>query len=308
MDRKETELRTDEAGKPAGPIGNAACKTEELAATGEELYRQGRFQEAIHVWTRILFLDRANLEARGAIERAKRDIAERQRRLDLETVEAARLLEEGDLEASRLRVRAVLSVDASHPEANLLAREIAALDRRSEVAREPPRESVEEAATAPARGIVLRVPRTPVSKPTGSLPIASGLKMAFFVMAAVLLFSASALYLYANWDSLVSDGAFGHPGGRGPAPEVEMQPVPDLSELRYMNGARLFAQGRYREALSELSRVDRASPVIGPARSLILRIEERLLRGVSETAGSTGDEVAAAPSGRPDGEVPEGLK
>jgi hypothetical protein len=93
LDRKETELRSDEASKPAGPVSDVAAKTEELALQGEELYRQGLFQQAIHVWTRILFLDRTNLEARGAIERAKRDIAERQRRLDLEIAEAARLLE-----------------------------------------------------------------------------------------------------------------------------------------------------------------------------------------------------------------------
>jgi hypothetical protein len=302
LDRKETELRSDEAGKSAGPISDVASKTEELSLQGEEFYRQGLFQQAIHVWTRILFLDRANLEARGAIERAKRDIAERQRRLDLEIVEAARLLEEGEVEASRLRVRSVLTVDASHPEANLLAQEIATLDRRSEIARETPRESSQEAPAAPAKGIVLRVPKSQASSSPAERPIASGLKMAFFVMAGVLLFSASALYLYANWDSLVSDGAFVHPGVHAPPPAVEIQPVPDLSELRYMNGARLFAQGRYREALSELSRVDRVSPVIGPARSLILRIEERLLREAPEAPevdASTGDGLA------PEDEIPE---
>jgi cytochrome c-type biogenesis protein CcmH/NrfG len=291
LDRKETELRTDEAGKPAGPVSDVAAKTEELGLQGEELYRQGLFQQAIHVWTRILFLDRTNLEARGAIERAKRDIAERQRRLDLEIAEAARLFEEGDVEASRLRVRSVLSVDASHPEANLLAQEIAAHERRSEIARETPRGASEEAPAAPAKGIVLRVPKAPQSSHPAERPVASGLKMVFFVTAAVVLFSASALYLYANWDSLVSDGAFGHTGVHAPPSAVEIRPVPDLSELRYMNGARLFAQGRYREALAELGRVDRVSPVIGPARSLILRIEERLLRESPEAAGSTADGV-----------------
>jgi hypothetical protein len=307
LDRKETELRTDETGSVAGPLGDVASKTEELARAGEEFYRQGLFQEAIHVWTRILFLDRANLEARGAIERAKRDIAEQQRRLDLETVEAARLLENGDVEASRLRVRSVLSVDASHPEANLLAREIAAVDRRSEMARETRADSSEEDPAGPAKGIVLRVPKARASTTAGR-PVASGVKMAFFVTAAVVLFSASAWYLYANWDSLVSDGAFGHPGTYAPMGPVEVGPVPDLSELRYMNGARLFAQGRYREALSELSRVDRVSPLVGPARSLILRIEERLLRGASEGAGSIANEGESGPHEPTPGQAPEVVK
>jgi hypothetical protein len=55
--------------------------------------------------------------------------------------------------------------------------------------------------------------------------------------------------------------------------------VPDLSELHYYNGVRLFQQERYREALAELGRVDGASPFVADARRLTVRIEERLLRG-----------------------------
>lgn len=104
--------------------------------------------------------------------------------------------------------------------------------------------------------------------------------MAAFLLAALVLFAASAFFLRWNWDSIVSDGAFGRPPDAAKAvlPAPPAAAVPDLSELRYYNGERLFAQGRYREALAELHRVDRGSRVASEARGLVLRIEDRLLR------------------------------
>lgn len=106
------------------------------------------------------------------------------------------------------------------------------------------------------------------------------LKMAGFGLGVVLVFASSALYLHLNWDSIVSDGAFvtGNALAAGGAGPVEVA-VPGASELRYYNGARLYEKGRYREALAELSLVGRDDAVSERARSLILRIEDRLLRG-----------------------------
>ena len=109
--------------------------------------------------------------------------------------------------------------------------------------------------------------------------------MAAFVSGALLIFGASALYLSRNWDSIVSGGAVGGGGGSHAEalPDSFAPSAPDLSEIRYYNGERLFAQQRYREALAELRRVDRDSRVVAEARSLILRIEDRLLRGPTGT-------------------------
>jgi hypothetical protein len=104
--------------------------------------------------------------------------------------------------------------------------------------------------------------------------------MAAFLLGALVLFAASAFYMSQNWDAIVSDGAFGRPldSAKTVLPDRPAASVPDLSELRYYNGERLFAQGRYREALAELHRVDRGSKVASEARGLVLRIEDRLLR------------------------------
>jgi hypothetical protein len=116
--------------------------------------------------------------------------------------------------------------------------------------------------------------------------------MAFFLLAAVLVFASGALYLRLNWESIVSDGAFGTNGpldARTPL-QRELPFVPDAGEMRYFNAERLAANGRYREALDELARIDRSAPIADKARSLTLRIEERLLRGVfDETASNSAE-------------------
>ncbi|MGH9388448.1 MAG: hypothetical protein ACRD1Z_02465, partial [Vicinamibacteria bacterium] len=185
---------------------------------------------------------------------------------------------------ARERVRSVLAADGSHGEAVQLAAAFEALDRRNEAPSDVKREVDALAAptATPAQGVVFRVPKgpRPSSHRVGSTAT-SRFKMAAFLFGALLLFGVSAFYLSENWDAIVSDGAFGHPADLTPAvpPDRLATSVPDLSQLRYYNGERLFAQGRYREALAELGRVERDSTVVAEARSLVLRIEDRLLRG-----------------------------
>ncbi len=253
-----------------------------LLQQGRDLFRHGRLQQAIHVWTRILFLDRNNRAARDAIGRAKRVIAERQRELDALVLEAARREATGDRRGAQQRLTKVLSLDPRHAEGRSLLEKIEEQERRGEaragtVAGKPPEDGEIEKSRR----------RRVVVKPAIEAEPASPLKMAAFLFSALCLFAAGALYLHLNWDFLVSDGlgstSLGSgpnaPPNSGPADPRALPSLPALSELHYFNGARLHGKGFYREALGELARVERGSPNFEEARSLILRIEERLLRG-----------------------------
>jgi len=301
LDRKERELGKDgnaaagavspRVSQPEGGPEKKPPKTDELFRRGENLYALGMYQQAIHVWTRILFLERRDTRARSAIERAKRAVSERQRELDLELAAAAELLDTGDIEAAASGVRHVLSLDPRHAEGHQLAERIAARNRRSDVP--PTRAVADEDASESLRheksGLLQRVsrkspatlrPRGNASSNMEKVGKMAGLKMAGFGLGVILVFASGALYLHLNWESIVSDGAFVSgsalaPGGAGPLDAR----VPGASELRFYNGARLYAKGRYREALAELSLVGRDDAVSERARSLILRIEDRLLRG-----------------------------
>jgi tetratricopeptide (TPR) repeat protein len=288
---RETDFKSDEI-ESQEPSPDASSKSSELFEQGEELFSRGLYHQAIHVWTRILFLDRGNAEARVRIDKAKEAVAERQRQIDAEVAEARLLFDFGDIENARERVRSVLAFDGRHSEASALAAAIEALDRRSEPVKETPPEP--EAVpvpekTAPSKGVVFKVPKGRRASPRRRAHAGSKLSMAAFVAGALLIFGLSALYLGRNWDSIVSGGTLGRGRGETVAalPDALGSSAPDLSEIRYYNGERLFEQARYREALAELRRVDRDSRVVAEARSLILRIEDRLLRGPTETEEDT---------------------
>ena len=295
MDQKESELKKTDTTAPSDadgevsvrPSSRSSLKTEELYLYGDELFDKGFFQRAVDVWTRILFIDRGNPKARKAIERAKKAIAERQRLLDAEVASAGRLFEEGDLEGADCLIRAVLATDPRHVEGHQVAERIAALDRRNLVGASC---EIESPPVPSKRGLPVHVSKKGSARPateTSALP----LKMAVFALSAMLVFATGALYLHLNWDSFVSDGAFAHSTPPSGLSDLEARSLPDPAELRYYNGARLFAKGRYREALTELSLVDRSSATAEEARGLILRIEQRLLRGASEEVVSSSGET-----------------
>ena len=76
-------------------------QTDALLVEGLDRYFTGRYEDAIHLWTRLLFLDRNHAKARAYIDRARTALAERQRRSE-EMLQASRvLLEQGETEAAR---------------------------------------------------------------------------------------------------------------------------------------------------------------------------------------------------------------
>ena len=55
------------------------AKIEQLLLVGLDHYFAAQYEQAINVWTRVLFLDRSHARARAYIERARSALAERQR-------------------------------------------------------------------------------------------------------------------------------------------------------------------------------------------------------------------------------------
>ncbi len=267
------------AGSDPAKAEAMARKTSLLLRQGDGLYRMGLYPQAIHVWTRILFLDRGNVEAREAIDRAQRAQAEKQRKLDVIFMEASKALDDGDRQQARRQLARVLAMDPRHSEGRSLWEKIETLDRRGEVmsrstylSSDPEQEKTSKrrrrrAAKAKLAG------RRKASSP-------SPWKMAVFLFCAFCLLGLGGLYLHLNWDSLVSDRSFAALRQAGPESlgEREPPPMPLPAEFHYYNGARLYAKGHLRAALAELARVDRQAGFFAEARSLSIRIEEKLMR------------------------------
>src|ERR687895_383616 len=69
---------------PASACGDPAdadreARIEHLLLSGLDQYFAGQYQQAINIWTRVVFLERGHSRARAYIERARGALAERQR-------------------------------------------------------------------------------------------------------------------------------------------------------------------------------------------------------------------------------------
>lgn len=85
--------RSDLPDAGAGPERDG--RIEALLVEGLDRYFLARYEEAVHIWTRVLFLDRSHPRARAYIDRARTALAERQRRADELLHASQSLLEQG---------------------------------------------------------------------------------------------------------------------------------------------------------------------------------------------------------------------
>src|SRR6476619_6515331 len=72
-----------------------------LLVDGLDRYFDGRYEDAIHLWTRVLFLDRSHARARAYIDRARTALAERQRRAEELLHASEELLDKGETSQAR---------------------------------------------------------------------------------------------------------------------------------------------------------------------------------------------------------------
>ena len=99
------------------------ARIEELLVEGLDHYFSERYELAINVWTRVLFIDRGHARARAYIERARSAAAERQRKGDELLHTGAAAFDRGDADAARQLIASAVEHGASRDEAlALLAR------------------------------------------------------------------------------------------------------------------------------------------------------------------------------------------
>ena len=70
-----TEPRRTESVAAQANAEADAGQAETLLVDGLDRYFAGQYEEAIQIWTRVLFLDRAHARARAYIDRARTAVA-----------------------------------------------------------------------------------------------------------------------------------------------------------------------------------------------------------------------------------------
>lgn len=245
-------------------------RAEALLVDGLDRYFNGQYDEAIHLWTRVLFLDRSHARARAYIERARTALAERQRRGDELLHQTSELLAGGHTDAARaLLTRAEAASDDDE--------QTAALRLRLERAERLLRTRAVPSAAPPA--VVDAVP-VRIWRPSGTL---RSVLLAVLVGMAVLAGGRNAAL--EEWIG-VGPSTQGLPV----VARVPALPVLSSSETALIRARTLFGRGRLAEALQVLDRVAPDSPERASSDQLRVEIQEILLasrRGSSSNADAS---------------------
>jgi len=244
------------------------ARVERLLLQGLDHYFGGDYDTAVHIWTRVLFLDRGHARARAYIERARSAQAERQRESEELLHRGVAAFDRGDTGGARELLTAAVS-QGTEPEVALSY--LGRLDRL-EVTRSPVRTSTE------SRGTGRGSQRPPTAAPT-EIPVRRTTRV--LRMAAIIAFAGAAAVWAGVVFSEVADlrAAFDlNPPIVVPPPAPE-EPLPVLrtAELALMRARRQLAAGFPAEALRTLDAIGPADPLEGSALRLRADIDRVLL-------------------------------
>ncbi|MEO7192186.1 MAG: hypothetical protein ABI051_14135 [Vicinamibacterales bacterium] len=233
-------------------------RAEALLVSGLDRYFSGQFEEAIHLWTRVLFLDRSHARARAYIDRARNAIAERQRTADEMLHIANDLLDRGDL-AEALRVLGRLDA-AGGPDER--AAELRARIERLQRARA----SDSGPSSVRTNAVLDAVPvATPITAGTLATRILAALTGgALLVVAGISPAARDVLGLTPAVTPLVMPNA------------TASFPVLSSSDVGLVRARTLYSHGRLAEALQALDRVT-DPPSRALANQLRIEIQQQLL-------------------------------
>jgi tetratricopeptide (TPR) repeat protein len=237
-------------------------RAESLLVEGLDQYFAGRYDDAIHIWTRVLFLDRTHSRARAYIDRARTALAERQRRAD-ELLEASyELLGQGRTTAARHLFDEVIAQAGEDERAAALRLRLERLEQFERLSATPPRGIPKPAASTPVTKVDVRAtwPRRRVVSLVGGLVV-----LAF---AAGIFISGDARS-WLGWQPTSPDLATHLP--------VVAPPPLSASEVALIRARTAVGRGRFAEALRDLDRVSADSPMIEEADRMRAGIQKTLM-------------------------------
>jgi predicted Zn-dependent protease len=254
----------------AGPVENGDARVEHLLLSGLDHYFTGRFEQAVHVWTRVLFLDRGHARARAYIERARSAIAERQRHSDELLHRGTAAFEDGQVASARRLLTAAVEQGGA---ADVALAYLDRLDRLSGASAPPPEPA------APAVPVLPAVHRAP--HPTSRAGTSAAWMLAAVVGLLALVWVADAIRELAG-RSVPSSRA-------GAAADASVEPLPMVraSDVALARARALFDTGHAADAIRLLATISRADPNRPDADRLLADIQRALLRAASPSLEPT---------------------
>ena len=268
---------TSRASEPASKAEREA-KIEQLLLAGLDDYFAARYEQAINVWTRALFLDRSHARARAYIERARSAQAERLRESEALLHDGAEAIRRGDSAEARRLLEAAMRQSGSSDEV------LALLDRVERFERTAGPLAIEVDDSEPR--LALDEPRRS-RRPRAAWILLGGLVLVI-VAAALFAFGAAS----EDWGPLVRR-TLGRRGDRTPATTQTVVkdvalPLPRRAEGNLARARALMSSGRLHDALPLLEQIKPTDAERPDADQLRGEIQRRLIQiGASPVALSS---------------------
>jgi hypothetical protein len=269
----------------AQPGAEDNARIEHLLVTGLDHYFAGEFEQAINLWTRVLFLDRNHDRARAYIDRARSAQAERQRVSEALVHQGLEAFDKGEVARARELLSDALDQGASHDVALGVLGRIDRLD-------------VGHTAAKP----LTTIRRRPFSRPAPGVQTEPGhrgtLALWLTTAAAVVLISVTAFVLVspggiADWFPAQATTT-GAPVQLSPTPGP--LPLPAPTETYLVQARSMFANGKLRDALRALDRVPVGDSLRDQADRLRGDIQRELLAvAAAEVSSSAGAPPVSPP-------------
>jgi hypothetical protein len=233
-------------------------RAEALLVEGLDRYFTGHYEDAIHLWTRVLFLDRSHARARAYIDRARTALAERQRRADemLHGIDA--LVTRGEAAEARRQLAQAAAMGGEDERVAALRTRVDRLERAN----------VGTGRAVPAAAAIVDV--LPVGRWKRHVGSAAALIAAAAVGGLIVMFVTS---------PAVHEWVLSRSGAPSTSPAAEAPSTRPLSpaEVAMVRARTLYAHGRLAEALAALDRLDGDGASHGEADELRTEIQTVLL-------------------------------
>jgi tetratricopeptide (TPR) repeat protein len=254
---------------PHGDAADRDTQVEALLVDGLDKYFNGRYEEAIHLWTRVLFLDRSHARARAYIDRARTAVAERQRRAEEMLHAGHELLEQGQTAAARELLTEAVAESGDDDHAAALRVRLERVERLNAAARA-------SAGPAPATTAVpgWQWPRRSRAAAGSVAVLVAGLMLVVGVTSTEV---QDWLGFGADREQLLV------------ATVPPKLPVLSSADVALIRAETLFSRGRLAEALQVLDRVGPESPIRAAADELRVRIQQLLLASSRDLTGRSTD-------------------
>jgi len=263
-------LRTETSRTPEPASGaDRAAKIEQLLLAGLDHYFAARYEQAINVWTRALFLDRSHARARAYIERARSAQAERQRESEALLQDGVAAARRGDSSEARRLLDAAMSSAGASDEVLALLDRVERLEHA--VILQPPEPDEPDQ------------PRLTLDEP----PSARALRAPWIVLGGlVLVIIAAGMFAVSatrsEWSPLVERSLSRRAGGQpmnvgATILETTVLPVPRRSAGALARARALVSGGKLRDALRLLETIRPTDPERADADRLRADLQRQLI-------------------------------